>query len=92
MTLIFSGHCFAYEAERLFRAFFPPVKIAMTNGAEGVSGDFCVTERVVNGGIITLCVKMSAGDFLKELTEEIPADTPEKEQERALCVLLYRVP
>lgn len=91
MTLIFSGHCFAYEAERLFRAFFPPVKIAMTNGAEGVSGDFCVTERVINGRIITLCVKMSAGDFLKELTEEIPADTPEKEQERALCVLLYRV-
>lgn len=91
MTLIFSGHHFAYEAERLFRAFFPPVKIAMTNSAEDVSGDFCVTERVINGGIITLCVKMSAGDFLKELTEIIPADTPEKEQERALCVLLYRV-
>lgn len=91
MTLIFSGHPFAYETERLFRSFFPPVKIAMTTCAEGVSGDVCLTERTESGGVITLAVDMSAGDFSRRMTVQLTAGTPDKEQERALCVLLYKV-
>ena len=91
MTLIFSGHPFAYEAERLFRSFFPPVKIAMSHSAEDACGDFCLTGRIQSGDSVILSVELRAGDFSGRRETVIPADTPDKEQEKELCVLLYGV-
>lgn len=91
MTLIFSGHPFAYEAERLFRSFFPPVKITLSHSAEDACGDFCLTERIRDGGSVTLSVELRAGEHCGRRETVVPADTPDKEQERELCILLYGV-
>ncbi len=88
MTLIFSGHDFAYETERLFRNFFPPMKIKLSRDkADANDTDYCLTQCDNN----TLSVEFSAGGkhFYKEQT--VPPDTKAAEKERVLSVLLYRV-
>jgi oxygen-independent coproporphyrinogen-3 oxidase len=90
MTLIFCNHGFRYELERLFRNFFPPIKIALSeNKADITAGeDYCLTELSEEEGVIRLSVTLCVGE---EHFSEQTADTEPKEQERAFSVLLYNV-
>ena len=89
MTLVFHNHNFQYEIERLFRSFFPPVKITLSYDKTDAQGNYCLTERVV-GESITLSVVLCADGREISLAQETSADTVEKEQERIMSVLLYR--
>lgn len=90
MTLIFHDHKFQYEIERLFRSFFPPVKITLSFDKTDAQGDYCLTERIV-GESITLSVVLCADGREILQVQDVSADTDEKEQERIMSVLLYRV-
>ncbi len=90
MTLIFHNHKFQYEIERLFRSFFPPVKIGLSTDKADVQGDYCLTERVIDK-VITLSVELCADGERSSISQETAADTSEKEQERIMSVLLYRL-
>lgn len=91
MTLIFSDHKFQYEIERLFRAFFPPIKIALSTDKADAVDEYCLTQRCFDGGEAVLSVRLCADgkDICRE--QRVSADTPEKEQERVMSVLLYKV-
>ncbi len=91
MTLIFADHKFQYEIERLFRAFFSPIKIALSSDKADAEGEYCLTQRSFDGGEIALSVRLCADG--KDIGRErrVPSDTPEKEQERVMSVLLYKV-
>ncbi|MBE6889283.1 MAG: coproporphyrinogen dehydrogenase HemZ [Ruminococcaceae bacterium] len=91
MTLIFSDHKFQYEIERLFRAFFPPIKIALSTDKADAEGEYCLTQRSFDGSEAVLSVRLCAD--VKDISREqrVPSDTPEKEQERVMSVLLYKV-
>lgn len=89
MTLIFDSHPFQYETERLFRSFFPPIKIALSHSRGDAQGEYCLTSRSKEGAALRLSVRLCAGGQDISRSAEVPTDTPEKEQERALSVLLY---
>lgn len=91
MTLIFSDHKFQYEIERLFRAFFPPIKITLSTDKADTEGEYCLTDRSFDGSEVVLSVRLCADGKDISHGERIPSDTPEKEQERVMSVLLYRV-
>lgn len=90
MTLIFCNHKFQYEIERLFRSFFPPMEIKLSTNRADAQGDFCRTEKTVENGVITLSVEFSCGGRDYAMSRTTAADTPEKEQERELSILLYK--
>lgn len=90
MTLIFDNHSFQYEIERLFRAFFPPVKIALSHDIADAVGEYCLTSRVIDGAEAVLSVRLCAGGCNISLDKRVPLNTPEKEQERVMSVLLYK--
>lgn len=91
MTLIFADHKFQYETERLFRAFFPPIKIGLSTDKADADGEYCLTERCFDGGEIVLSVRLCADGKDICRGQRVSSDTPEKEQERVMSVLLYRV-
>lgn len=91
MTLLFIDHTFQYEIERLFRAFFPPIKIQLSNDITLAEGDYCLTQRIREDNAVRLLVRLCAEGRALEQSETVGADTPEKEQERVMSVLLYRV-
>ncbi len=90
MTLIFSNHKFQYEVERLFRSFFPPVQIKLSTEMADADGEYCLTARTENGGGYTLLVELVCGGKRYSMSRSVPADMPEKEQEREMCILLYK--
>lgn len=89
MTLIFVDHGFQYEIERLFRSFFPPMKLALSTDPADAQGDYCLTRRQISGDT-TLSVEFSCSGRKYSMSLTLPSDTPEKEQERELCILLYK--
>ncbi len=91
MTLIFHNHKFQYEIERLFRSFFPPVKIALSTDIADAKGDFCLTQRITEGERIAISVELQAGGESYRFAKLTAADTPEKEQERIMSVLLFKL-
>ncbi len=91
MTLIFSNHKFQYEIERLFRSFFPPLKIKLSFDKADAVGDYCLTERIECGDNWTLSAELRTEKECYYASEDVPASTDEKEQERVLSVLLYKV-
>ena len=91
MTLIFANHRFQYEIERLFRAFFPPIKISLSTDINDAEGEYCLTHRSFDGDGAVLSVRLCADGKDISREERIPVDTPEKEQERVMSVLLYKV-
>lgn len=91
MTLIFSDHKFQYEIERLFRAFFPPIKIGLSTDKADADGDYCLTERSFDGDEAVLSVRLCADGKDISGEQSVSSDTPEKEQERVMSVLLYKV-
>ena len=90
MTLIFSNHKFQYEIERLFRSFFPPMELKLSTDRADAQGDYCLTEKAVNGGSVELSVELVCGGGSFSMTRTVPAGTPDREQERELSVLLYK--
>lgn len=90
MTLIFSDHKFQYETERLFRSFFPPMELKLSTDRNDARGDFCLTEKSTDGGNITLTVELVCDGRSFSMSRTIPLDTPDREQERELSVLLYK--
>lgn len=90
MTLIFSNHKFQYEIERLFRSFFPPMELKLSTDRADAQGDYCLTEKAVNGGSVELSVELVCIGGSFSMTRTVPADTPDREQERELSVLLYK--
>lgn len=91
MTLIFVNHTFQYELERLFRNFMPPpVDLKLSTNAADASGDYCLTERKEISGGIMLSVELVCSGRHYNLCLTLPEDTPEKEQEREISVLLYK--
>lgn len=91
MTLLFIDHTFQYEIERLFRAFFPPVKIRLSNDIALAAGDYCLTRRICMDNSVSLLVQLCAEGGVLERSALLSADTHEKEQERVMSVLLYGV-
>ncbi len=96
MTLIFSNHKFQYELERLFRSFFPPMTLKLSADKADARGDYCLTEkREIPGGVclsVELVCAQPAGGTVRRyaMSRTVPADTPDKEQEREMSVLLYK--
>lgn len=91
MTLIFSNHSFQYEMERLFRSFFPPLKLEMSTDKADAKGDYCLTERAERANGWTLSAELKADREFYYASEEVSRDESDKEQERILAVLLYKV-
>ncbi len=91
MTLIFHDHRFQYEIERLFRAFFQPIKISLSTDINDAQGEYCLTSRAVKSEEITLSVTLCAEGRNIQQSDTVPFHTSEKEQERVMSVLLYRV-
>ncbi len=91
MTLIFHNHRFQYELERLFRSFFPPVKIMLSTDIADAQGDYCITGRSFDDDGITLWVELLADGESYSFSKQAAANTPEKEQERIISVLLYKM-
>ena len=90
MTLIFSNHKFQYEIERLFRSFFPPMELKLSTDKADAQGDYCLTEKTADGGSVELSVELVCGGGRFSMRRTVPADTPDREQERELSVLLYK--
>ena len=90
-ALVFN-HPFAYELERLIRSYFPPTRLELFHNvteASLPSDGYILTERT-EGESITLTAKVKDGAE-NELSETVPADTSENEQERVLSVLAARL-
>ena len=90
MTLIFSNHRFQYEVERLFRNFINEPGIKLSTDKADAQGDFCLTEKVEYPGGAELSVDLVREGKRFCMSRSIPGDMPEKEQERELCILLYK--
>lgn len=90
MTLIFSNHKFQYEIERLFRSFFPPMELKLSTDRADAQGDYCLTEKAEQDGIITLSVELVCNGKSYSMSQTAAAETPVKEQERLLSILLYK--
>lgn len=90
MTLIFSNHRFQYEVERLFRNFINEPGIKLSTDKADAQGDFCLTEKVEYPGGAELSVGLVREGKRFCMSRSIPGDMPEKEQERELCILLYK--
>ncbi len=90
MTLIFINHKFQYETERLFRSFFPPMELKLSSDRADAAGDYCLTEKTSDGGSVTLSVELVCGGRTYSMVRTIPEETPDKEQERELSLLLYK--
>ena len=79
MTLITENHPFAYETERLFRSFFPPIKISLSSDAAQAEGEFCLTSREFTDEGIRLSVLFCA-EGKRISREQTICEAPEKEQ------------
>lgn len=90
MTLIFINHKFQYETERLFRSFFPPMELKLSSDRADAKEDYCLTEKTSDGGSVTLSVELMCGGRSYSMVRTIPENTPDKEQERELSLLLYK--
>ena len=90
MTLIFSNHRFQYEVERLFRNFINEPGIKLSTDKADAQGDFCLTEKVEYPGGAELSVDLVREGKRFCMSRSIPGGMPEKEQERELCILLYK--
>ncbi len=90
MTLIFSNHKFQYEVERLFRNFINGRDIKLSTDAADARGDYCLTRRAEYPGGVELSVELVCGGKRFCMSRGVPDDMPEKEQERELCILLYK--
>lgn len=90
MTLIFSNHRFQYELERLFRNFFPPMELKMSTDRADAQGDYCLTEKEELPGGVSLSVELVCGEKRYSMNRVVPPETPDKEQEREMSVLLYK--
>lgn len=91
MTLIFCNHKFQYEIERLFRSFFSPLKIKLSTEKSDAEGDYCLTERIDQEGKYIFSVELCADEERYCFSEDVTKDTPEKEQERIMSVMLYKL-
>lgn len=91
MTLIFDNHPFQYEIERLFRNFFPPIKIALSRERADAVGEYCLTSREISAHEVVISAEICADARNISRKRALPAETPDKEQERALSVLLYEI-
>lgn len=101
MTIIFKGHSFHYEMERLYRSFFLPhkAKVYIDNYNEDEYYSICnaaledkeylICERLIKKESIELRVKALICEKLIEKKETLPLSTGEKEQELAFSRLLY---
>ena len=91
MKLCMCGHSYRFELENICRLFLPqePVTVTEQPDCEGLCA---VTVREVCGDTAHLSVRLSLDDFDRELTAEVPLDTPKygDECELALATLLYR--
>lgn len=90
MTLIFIDHKFQYELERLFRNFFPPMELKLSTDRADAQGDFCLTEKSEFPGGVNLSVELVCDGKRYSMNRTLPAETPDKEQEREMSVLLYK--
>lgn len=90
MTLIFIDHKFQYELERLFRNFFPPMELKLSTDRADAQGDFCLTEKNEFPGGVSLSVELVCDGKRYSMNRTLPAETPDKEQEREMSVLLYK--
>ena len=90
MTLIFSNHRFQYELERLFRNFFPPMALKLSTDKADAVGEYCLTEKTGSPDGVNISVELVCGEKRYSMSRTLPEDTPEKEQEREMSVLLYK--
>ncbi|MDY4588655.1 MAG: coproporphyrinogen dehydrogenase HemZ [Oscillospiraceae bacterium] len=90
MTLIFIDHKFQYELERLFRNFFPPMELKLSRDRADAVGDYCLTERSEFSGGVSLSVELVCAGKRYSMSRTLPQETPDKEQEREMSVLLYK--
>ena len=92
MKLCMRGHSYRFELENICRLFLPQEPVTVTEQPDG-EGLCAVTAREVRGDTAHLSVRLSLDDFDRELTAEVPLDTPKygDECELALATLLYRL-
>lgn len=87
MKLIFIGHKFHYELERLYRMFFPPHKAEVFYEKTPLDGDYLLCE--MSDGIFT--AKLKNDDFYSEKSIDLNGEADKNEKERLAALALYSV-
>ena len=88
MTLVTSGHPFAYEMECIVRMFYPGTKITTEDTDRGQDGAV-ITSITEEPDALCLTAAFRLGDFDKQSDVNLTPDFPQGERERVLAVLLF---
>ncbi len=85
MLLLIDNHEFHYETENLCKVFFPKEKVTVSHTSEIPNGDYVRT--AIKNGEITVTAKLGN----KEITDKASLDIDNKENERKMAVMMYRI-
>lgn len=96
ILLIIKGHTFDYEMQNICRLFLPHEKITVTDREDVQDGAdnhtlICHTAVSEHKDGISLYARLKRGEWCKESEEDAGDDTDDKERERRLAVMLYKL-
>lgn len=91
MTVCYIGNSFKYETEAVLKLFLPIVTFDFLFEEYPDSGDFCIIKRETDGEGYVLSVTVRLDGAEESLTEKRLGDHDPKEDEAALCKMLYLI-
>ncbi|MCM1024255.1 MAG: coproporphyrinogen dehydrogenase HemZ [Prevotella sp.] len=91
MTICYIGNSFKYETEAVLKLFLPIVTFDFLFEEYPKGGDFSLIKREAKDGGYTLSVTVSLDGAEESRSEERGGDFSDKEDEAALCTMLYRI-
>ncbi len=91
MTVCYFGNSFKYETEAVLKLFLPIVTFDFLFEEYPESGDFCLIRRETCEDGYSLSVSVKLGESEETRTENRKGDFSEKEDETALCTMLYLI-
>lgn len=91
MTVCYFGNSFKYETEAVLKLFLPIVTFDFLFEEYPESGDFCLIKREVCKDGYSLSVSVKLGESEETRTENRKGDFDRKEDEAALCTMLYLI-
>lgn len=91
MTVCYFGNSFKYETEAVLKLFLPIVTFDFLFEEYPESGDFCLIKREACEGGYLLSVSVKLSEAEETRTESRSGDFDSKEDEAALCTMLYLI-
>lgn len=91
MTVCYFGNSFKYETEAVLKLFLPIVTFDFLFEEYPESGDFCLIRRETCEDGYLLSVSVKLGEAEETRTENRNGDFDRKEDEAALCTMLYLI-